>query len=424
MIIFDKDVLLALKKLEKEGHRTYAYGECNKAGLGLKIYDWDLMTDGTIEEAQKLFPEGNEISSEILRVDYTYLVEKEEDGEVLETYEEGAIMDLRCNCQDFETILKDQWFTILAQGEHPEKPSLDPFKGKEDMKKKLISTTYDGEILFKENPIAMLKAVRLVGETGFDLSKEVYEGILNNWKGLSVANKIDIRDELELLLVGDFAGKGLNMLAGTGLITPVLGEEVASKLSASEMSAFETLCKKIDETQKVPLRRLGLFYTILEKKRALQAIEELPFEPEEKVHLVDAAKEMINIQFLGEAKMFKKFLFEMGLERYEYIHNLSKAQRIVFDHPATKIESRNYMMKTIQTSREPVFIEDLAIDANDVMEAGYANTPEEAEELLKNVVAVVHMHPDNNQRKYLMKIAKKFSKSKFAVATRYIKWLR
>ena len=76
---------------------------------------------------------------------------------------------------------------------------------------------------------------------------------------------------------------------------------------------------------------------------------------------------IIDINFLNTDMEFKKFLFKYGNERYNYLHNLSKAMRIVYDQPSLKIESRNYMMKKIISGNEPVFVEDLVIDANDIM---------------------------------------------------------
>lgn len=91
---------------------------------------------------------------------------------------------------------------------------------------------------------------------------------------------------------------------------------------------------------------------------------------------------MINIHFLIDDQTFKRYLHKHGLEMYNYLHNLSKAQRIVYDQPSNKIEARNYFMQVIQSNHEPVFTEDLVIDANDIMEAGITDSPERAEELL------------------------------------------
>ena len=89
-----------------------------------------------------------------------------------------------------------------------------------------------------------------------------------------------------------------------------------------------------------------------------------------------------------------------------------------------KIESRNYMMKEIRNNKEPVFVEDLVIDANDILEAGIVDSAERAEELLDLVIAVVHSNPKNNQRDVLLKMAKKYSRNKIAAKTRYVRWIR
>ncbi len=57
VIKFDKDVLLTLKTLEKEGFETYAAGNCVRDLVrGLPAYDWDLVTKATMGDLQKLFP--------------------------------------------------------------------------------------------------------------------------------------------------------------------------------------------------------------------------------------------------------------------------------------------------------------------------------------------------------------------------------
>ena len=48
----------------------------------------------------------------------------------------------------------------------------------------------------------------------------------------------------------------------------------------------------------------------------------------------------------------------------------------------------------------------------------------QAEAVNDGVIAKVHQDPRNNDRKYLLKMAKKFNKSKFKVRTRYVHWLR
>lgn len=425
LIKFDRNVHLTLKALESKGFRTYAIGECVRDSIrGYAPYDWDLVTTASLEELEDIFEKGVPVGDEekSLRIDFTYEVVSEDEDEPSRI--EGVVCDIKPISLPIEEQVSQNGFTVNAIADNPDYAFVDPYSGREDIKKKLINTVKPADELFKERPIKMLEAIRTAAELDFDLHKSLYEAIVSNWRLLMDFDKAAIRNELERLLTSACSGKGLNMMADTGLMTVIFGEDVSSKMSTGEMQAFTTLCENIDKTKPVILRRLGLLYTCLNKNRGLKAIERMNFDDHTNMHLVDAMKELIKIQFLGNDVEFKRYLFDHGIERYEYLNNLSKAQRIVYEQPATKIEGRNHMMKTIISNDEPVFIEDLVIDENDLIEAGIVDSPEKAEELLGLVIAVAHDNPKNNQRAYLLKMAKKYSKSKLLRHTRYVKWLK
>lgn len=414
MIKFDKNVYGALKALEKEGLATYAAGECVKnLMLGLDAYEWDFLTEAELSDMKRIFPEAKALKDgDGVRIDFST---DEEDGAVLDIHHmEGSI----------EEALAARPFAIEAMADNPERGFIDPFNGRTDFEKSLITMTGEPSAVFQKQPICMLQAVRLAAETGFDLHKTIFEGIVENWRLLLDGNIGQIREEFERLLIAKHTGKGLSMLVGTQLINVVLGEDVVNKMSATESKEFNVLCENIDKTQPVRLRRLGLVYTVLSKKRGLKAIERLQFDEESYLYLHDAMVELINVHFLTKDDIFKRYLYEVGTERYEYMHNLIKAQRIVYDQPALKIEGRNYLMKKIKTNGEPVFVEDLVIDANDLMEAGIADTPEKADMLLHLVVSRVHKDPKYNERTYLLKTAKKYARNKLAAKLRNIDWVR
>jgi len=424
MIKFDKDVLQALKTLEKAGFETFAIRDCVRDLMrGVYAYDWDLVTAASAEDLEKLFPEGKfqDEAKTTMRVDYTYEVEG---GEGEEPHMEGAIMDLHVLDCTLEACLGREIFTVQAMADNPDRRFVDPFGGREDMKKKIIRTIGNADDAFKANPISMLEAVSLAAEMDFDLHKDVFDGILRNWRLLLEYDRTAIREHLERILTSENAGKGLKLMAESGLMAVIFGEEVSKKMSHNDMRAFNVLSDNIDKTRPVRLRRLGLLYTILNKKPGLEAIDRLEFSDEDKVYLYDAMNLMMDIQFLGEPVKFKRFLFEVGLDRYNYLHNLSKAQRIVYDQPTQRVESRNYAMMEIIQNNEPVFVEDLVIDANDIMEAGITDDAEKAESLLRSVCALVHKHPKYNNREELLKAAKKYSKNSLAEKMRYIHWYK
>lgn len=429
MIKFDKDVLGALQTLEKEGFETYAAGECVRDRImGEKVYDWDLITRASLSDLQRIFPACQVLDTEksSVRLDFTYEVPAKEEGEAATI--DGCIADVRTFEGTVEEALKELVFTVNAIADNPERSLVDPYGGREDIRAKLIRTADASDQVFEKEPIRMLGAVRLAAELNFDLHKSIFDAIGLKWRNLLAqvdgGDVTGVREEFESLLVSDHAGKGLKMLTGTGLMAVVLGEDIAGKMSMSDTNAFKTVCDNIDKTKPVRTRRLGLVYTAISKKRALPAIERLQFDKKTEEHLKDGVERIIDINFLNTDMEFKKFLFRYGNERYNYLHNLSKAMRIVYDQPSLKIESRNYMMKKIISGNEPVFVEDLVIDANDIMEAGITDSAEKAAELLEQVAALVHKNPVNNHRDVLLKYAKKYSKNKLAAKTRYVKWVK
>jgi hypothetical protein len=104
--------------------------------------------------------------------------------------------------------------------------------------------------------------------------------------------------------------------------------------------------------------------------------------------------------------------------------SLEKAQRIVFEHfNETKIKSKIYMLEEIQMYREPIFEDELAVDANDLLEAGICSSPEDAAKMLTMLVEEMHVHPRKNTRKDLLELAKKYKTFKFLTWTRGVHWL-
>ncbi|MDD6043981.1 MAG: hypothetical protein PUB87_09610 [Eubacteriaceae bacterium] len=415
MIKYNKDVLDVLHKLEQSGIETYSVGDCVRMGInGVRTYDWDFVAITSPEKLQELYPEGNLIgkAKDTLRVDFSL------------NDEDGSTLDIKAISSDVETELKARGFTIDAIAENPDRGFIDPFEGREDMKKKIVKTIGPAGELFTADPIKMLDAVRLAAEMGYDLHKEVFDGISENWRLLVDYDIAPIRTRLERILISDNAGKGLSIMAESGLMSVIYGEKVTKSMTRTELKEFAMLCDNIDNTHPVRLRRLGLLYTVIGKKRAFAAIDRMNFDEKTRQYLRDAVINIYKIYFLNDPVQFKRFLSEFGMEEYNYLHNLSKAQRIVYDQPSLKIEARNYYMKTIESNNEPVFIEDLVIDENDLLEAGIAKTPERARQLLGYVTSVVHYKPSDNKRDVLLKAAKKFNRNKFAALTRYVKWIR
>lgn len=417
MIKLSRVVKNTVKEMQEQVGDTYIYGTCVIDSLqGRDFLDWEIAAkcdEG--EEVKALFPIAESVEFEgekRLRLDMT---ESEDDAE-------NPIIDVSILSGNIEEFLGNRDFTINAMAEDSAGNLIDPYGGRADMEEGLIRSVGDAAELFDRKPVSLIRAVRLAAEYNFDIERKTYNAIVTKSGNLSKVDKKLIREELDMILTSPNAGKGLRMLAGGDLMPYIIGE-YAVNLNARQRNQFSTLCDNIDETQPVVLRRLGLLYSSLDEKKGKSAINNLIFSEEEKQHLMDGLFLMHRMQFLRNMTELKDFMGEIGKSRYEYIDNLSKAQRIVYGGNNHKIMSRYYMLKEIQSRQEPIFIEDLAIDREYIMEKLDVNA-ERADELLHSVLDMVHRKPAENNEEDLLKHAKKFKNSKFAEKTRRIKWMR
>lgn len=426
MVKMPKEVNKIMKTLEGAGFEAFVFGDCVRDSLlGKDFFGWDIATSATGEEICAIFPDGKVVNEKfsILRLEYIDEI-LDENGDF--AGEEGIIVDIvpYRSEKNIEAQLERKDFTINAIADSPNR-IVDPYHGREDIKNKLLRTVGDADKQFAENPIQMMRAMRYAGEYGFDLHRSVYEAICKHYMLLDTVKRETLRDEWIALMGSDFAGKALSMVMDTGTLNVILGEDAVAHLSKREMSDLTVLCQNIDKTQTVAERRLGLFYSVIDKKRALPSIEKLKYDDELRLHLEDAVLDMAKLYFVARKPELKKFIYNKGWDRYNYMASLEKAQRIVFDYfNETKIKSKMYLLDEIKMYREPIFEDDLAIDGNDLMEAGICKTSEDAAKMLKMLVEELHVHPKKNTRNELFALAKKYKAFKPLAWTRGIHWIR
>lgn len=439
LVKLPKEVGRIMGALQQEGFEAYVVGECISDFMtGHKPVGWDIVTDARLEDMKKIFPEAEVFSEkfEVLRFEYIEEI-KDKDGDI--EGENGIIIDLAAYrgrtgyeqgrlteasyVPNVEEDLACRDFTVNAIAESNNK-LVDPYNGREDIKNKLIKTVGDSAVCFREDPLRMLKAVRMAAELDFDLHQSVYQAIVENHTLLRDTSMSRIRDEFTGILSASAAGKGLSMLLDTGLIADIIGQDVVDRLSKREMQDLTILSKNIDRTQRVEDRRLGLFFACIDKKKIRGAIDRLSFEEPTNQHMIDVINDMPKLYFTVNKPALKKFIYRRGMERYEFLLSMEKAQRIVFDYDSeTKIKSKIYMLEEIKHFGEPIFPDELKIDANDLIAAGIC-TEDNAENMLCMLTEEIHTHPRKNTREELLKLARLYSKNKLAAKLRGIHWTK
>lgn len=100
-------------------------------------------------------------------------------------------------------------FTMNAIAYRPGFGVLDPYGGRSDMARRVIRAVGDPEQRFAEDGLRILRACRFASELGFSIDPATMQGMVRNKGLLPHVSAERVRHELELLLLGDFAGKAL-----------------------------------------------------------------------------------------------------------------------------------------------------------------------------------------------------------------------
>ena len=410
-----------IKKFDRKGWDVVYAGQCiTTAVMGGTPLDWDVYTECPQEEIREMFPDGEVLGKRTTRLDYTEFVESKHINEA--DHFEGVIVDLITLKGPIEEQLAIYDFTCEATGEHSNGSTVDPYGGRKDMRQKLLKPVGDIKEKMKKQPELAWKVLRYVGLYGFDLNRDIYDAIQQNKERISIVDKEIILSEFTTAITGDHAGKFLSMLKGLDLLEAVIGPKGRSSMPR-EKKDYEKLCNNIDRTKKIPLRRLGLFYLVFDKNYS-EALHYLPQDEESIDFLEDAKRLCPKLHFCRNDEAIKNYIAQFGWGKYNFYDKLLKAQNIVFELDNQQQVARDAILKLILEQHQPIFKEDLVIDADDIIEAGITDDPERAEYLLDLLLTPVHKDMENNQRDKLLKYAAAFNKSKLRRTFRDVTWLR
>lgn len=169
---------------------------------------------------------------------------------------------------DVDTDLSRRDFTVNAMAIRlPEKDVVDPFKGIDDLKAKLLRTPIHPDESFTDDPLRMLRAFRFASQLDFKIAPDVLESIERLKKKLRTVSAERIADELSKLLLGQRPGPALEQAETTGLTDEFLPELSGLKLEQDPVhrhkDVFHHTLAVLERTDPVlELRLAALFHDV------------------------------------------------------------------------------------------------------------------------------------------------------------------
>ncbi len=136
----------------------------------------------------------------------------------------------------FEDDINRRDFTINAIAVSLNKSSFgkvkDLHRGIEDIEKHVIRTTGNADLIFSDDPLRMLRAIRFACQLNFSIEASTFEGIKKNASRIEIISKERIVDELNKILLSVIPSYGFLLLDQSGLLERILPE--LSKLKGVE----------------------------------------------------------------------------------------------------------------------------------------------------------------------------------------------
>jgi len=442
MKLIPQEIKFVIEKLKKEGFEAYIVGGCVRDILrGEKPKDWDIATNAKPEEIGKIFlrsysdnkfgtvtvltgsedPTLKEIEITPYRIDEKYTDKRHPDK-------------IRW-AKSIQEDLKRRDFTINAMaGEiKGEKINIiDPFKGKDDLRKKIIRAVGKAEDRFNEDALRMMRAVRLATVLGFHIEPRTAEAIKKNAFWLQAIAKERIREEFLKIIMSDRAVEGVELLRKLNLlkyIVPELEEGYGVTQNKHHIyDVYEHLLRSLGYAVKRKfnkyVRLAALFHDIgkprtkrgegpdatfygheiVGAKMTIQILQRLKFpkkDIEKIAKLVRYHLFYYHPDEVGESSV-RRLLRKVGPENIEELIQLRMCDRIGSGCPKAEPYKLRYLRYVIEKiSQDPISVKMLKVNGYDVMRILNIPPGPKVGQILDVLLSQVLNDPEKNKKEYL-----------------------
>jgi len=264
--LIPKFVIFILNRLKNAGHQAYIVGGAvRNACLSRPITDWDVATSAPPEEIKTIFRDKKLFA---LKQGTVTLVNSGHNFEV--TTFRG-----RKNSLEEDLVHRD--FTINAMAYDIGKYEImDPHSGKADIARKVIRAVADPEARFREDPLRILRAVRLATELGFRIDAKTQKTLTNMALLLQSVAPERIREELMKVLMSQRPSIGFKTMLRAGLLKHFLPELLEGYLKRQNTyhrhTIFRHIMETVDRVEPVPVLRLAALLHDIAKPRVREKI--------------------------------------------------------------------------------------------------------------------------------------------------------
>lgn len=398
--------------LASEGFEAYVVGGCIRdLFLGLTPNDWDVTTNATPEDIQRIFPH-TYYTNEFGTVGVVWDDASEERVKVIEVtpyrlegkYSDSRRPDAVTWSDKLEDDLKRRDFTINALAYDPERDVLvDNYKGQEDLAAGRIRAVGKPQERFAEDALRILRAIRLSAQLDLSIEPATRDAMAAEVNRLAKISKERIRDEFTRMLMTPRPMKAIQLAQAIGALKYIAPDlERGMGIEQNQAHSYDvwehnlrSLQHAADKGWSFDIRLSALFHDVSkpetrrrsEEKRdwtfyghdvvgarvTKKALQDLRF-PKETVDKVSSLVRW-HMFFSDPEKVtlsaVRRIVRNVGQENIWDLVHLRICDRIGTGRPKEQpFRLRKYQSMIEEALRAPLTVGMLKIDGNDLMQMG------------------------------------------------------
>lgn len=438
-LTYPKEVEIIFNELKNNGYSRYIVGGCVRdILLGKEPYDWDICTDASPEDVQRVFKDYNTIPTGIKHGTVTVVV-NEKNFEVTTFRKDKDYVDNRrpkeveFTSNIFED-LKRRDFTINALAYNEFDGLVDCFNGFDDLKNKIIRSVGNPNERFQEDSLRIMRGVRFSVQLEFRIDEETALAMTNNRNLLGNISKERIREEFLKILMIDKPSEGIRQMISLKLMDYVIPELIEcvgfeQKNPNHNKDVFNHIMEVLDNIEKDPYLRLAALlhdigkprcFTVDETgkghfyghhKKSAEMAESILTRLKFDNKTIYTVKLLINehmsrYEFLRE-KSVKKFINKIGIDNLDRLFKLQIAdiKGSMPPHDFSNLEHLRDECTRIINQKEPMSVKDLDINGYDIINLGISQG-KEIGDILNYLLDIVLENPGLNKTEVLIELIK------------------
>src|SRR5256885_3142729 len=437
------DVERVVARLVAAGYEAYVVGGCVRDALrGVDPHDWDVTTNATPEEIQKVFRRSLYLNH------FGTVVVRSGDHEVeVTTYRiEADYADHRhptsvAFTDSLHEDLSRRDFTMNAMAWRPAAEGrtgelVDPFGGQSDLEARLVRAAGEPRERVREDALRMLRAVRFATLLDFRIDPGTADAIRESAPLARTLSGERVQQEMVKILGAPKPSIAFRMLDDLGLLDALVPELAIAKTIPQDKAVaedvFEHSIVTCDATpaNDLVLRLAGLFHDIgkpatfadghfhqhefVGEAMAREILRRWRFDKETIVqvtHLIRNHMFWYQTEWTGSA--VRRFVRKVGLENIPALFALRRADNIGSGARSPRMYALESLWERVQEeirSASAFSLRDLAINGNDVMTAlGIPPSPEVGR-VLNELFERVTDDPALNKREKLVELARQIGR--------------